>query len=436
MERSSSHISSAACSAFLRISFVFLFVVTAALPLQQAHAGPTTLNVTLPKEGLPRGIVLSVSTLDLQTGVVIDNFSTKPRRRVTAQCDPRFCLTSIRGTAVVKNRGKRTVQQFLGISKGYGGEVQAAATRVISVAKRKSATVANLVRSVHGLPSRAALGQIRIGVPGSGFTINKELANLIGSPANLASTVTTTLVQSPCYKSDGSYQVLEVDPRLLGERKKELNLIKKGYVKGDPSVSDKYAKPDHSVRGSVSQTGSSATATVQITNSAGQVIASSTGTSANGGWFEALNQAALDLAGQLCDGPKVNIALAQCFLRECSCGSNSFGYRIDLRVEGVAKLPVNGLLYTTVPSDGSITQSCGGASPSTFGGVLACRRTAEPEPESFEYSFTSLDPVSPSCSCPREGAPSSLPFLATAIDLATGERDDAILESVPCVVTP
>jgi hypothetical protein len=378
---------------------------------------------------------LSVSTLDLQTGVVVDNFETKPKGRISTNCDARFCISSVRGSAFAKVGGKRKLQQFFGVSKGYGGEIRSASNRIVRVLPRASKARALLQAKGRSTMRSPAAAQLTIGVPGSGFTANKELTNLIGSPSNLASTVVTTLVQSPCYRADGSYSVLEVDPRLLAERKKELDLVKKGYVKGDPSFRDQYTRPENTVRGSVSQNGDSASATLQITNKAGQVIASSSSTTASGGWFEALNRAALDLAGQLCEGPKVNIALAQCFLRECSCGSNSTGYRIELRVEGTAKLPVGAIMYVSVPESGTVTRNCGGVTPSSFGSALACQRTSEAQPESFEYNLASLDPRAPSCSCPRDGAPQSFSFIATALSLVDGSRDDALANDVPCVVT-
>lgn len=422
---------------FFLVSFLLASFICAAVALmvEQVFAAPAVLSFGGSEKKLPRGAILSVATLDLQTGVVLDIFQTKPRARVTAKCASRFCISSVRASAVVNQRGRRSFQRYFGVSKGYGGEVLNASNRVVKIALL-SPGASSSTRAV-GLPAiTQAAGKLRVGVPGSGFTINTELAELIGSPANLASPVITTLVQSPCYRPDGTYEVLEVDPRSLNARKKELELIKKGYVKNDPNFTDQYARPDHSVKGSVSQTGNSGTATVEIVNSAGQTIASATASSADGGWFEALNRATLDLASQLCGGPKVNIALAQCFLRECSCGPDSFGYRIDLRIEGVAKLPINGLMYASIPATGVITQNCGGASDRNFGGALGFSRTSDSQPDSFEYHFGSVDREAPSCGCPRAGAPENISFIATALDVSTGERDDAFANDVRCVVTP
>jgi hypothetical protein len=399
-----------------------------------AHAIPATLSFGGSERKVPKSFTLAVDTIDLQTGDVVQTIRTRARPRITVDCPTRFCIAAVRGAGIATLSKRRVLQESFGTSKGFGAVVTTARARSVRLNTR---TVRRLSAQSSVAPvdrGAATAGQLRVGIPAGGFTMNRELANFIGSPAGIASVITTTMVQAPCYRAEGAFSVIETDPRILRERKKEFDLIKKGYVKAEPGFTDQYRPPNANVRGSVSMTGDSATASIQLVSSSGQVIASATGSTTTGGWFEALDQAARDLAGALCPGPRVAISFAQCSLIECSCGPDSFGYRIELRAEGTAKLPVGGFMYTTVPTSSQSVHDCGGAQLFNFGSALGCSRPTADLAENFTFIHSRTSPGQGSCSCPRDGAPTEIMMIGTAMDPATGARDDAVLTSVECRV--
>lgn len=419
---------------FLSLYFSFLCFAAILGLSAVASAAPTTVSFGGSERRVPKSVNLTVDTLDLQTGEVVQTLQTKRRARVTVDCPGRFCISAVRGTAIVRAGKRRTLQEYFGVSKGFGEVVATARARSIKISSRSLRRLAANSRAQSPVRQPATGGELRVGVPAGGFTMNRELANFIGSPAGIASVITTTMVQSPCYRADGAFSVIETDPRILRERKKEFDLIKKGYVKAEPGFTDQYRPPNATVRGSVSMTGDSATASIQLVSSSGQVIASATGSTTTGGWFEALDQAARDLAGALCPGPRIAISFAQCNLIECSCGPDSFGYRIELSAEGTAKLPLGGFMYTTVPTGSQIVHNCGGAQLFTFGSALGCSRPTADFAENFTFNHSRTSPGPGSCSCPRDGAPTEIMMIGTAMDPATGARDDAVLTSVECRV--
>jgi hypothetical protein len=403
------------------------------MPAGTVNAAPSTLSFGGSERSIPKSTFLSVDTLDLVTGEIVQSIVSKPRSKVAVDCSTRFCISVVRGSAVVRKKGRRTVQEYFGLSKGFGEVVKTAKARRVKLSTK---VVRQLKASRSAVPIRsvAAAAPLRVGVPGKAFTINQELADLIGAASNVASPIITTLAQSPCYRGEDAFSVVEVDPRVLRERKKEFDLIKKGFVKAEPGFTDQYQPPNATVRGSVSLNGASATASIELVSSSGQVIASATGSNSAGDWVEAVDQATRDVAGALCPGPRISISFARCTLRECSCGSNSDGYRIEISAEGIAKLPVGALMFLTIPDSPSPTHNCGGAQPSKFGDALACSRPSASIVENFSFMLGNVDPAAPSCSCPREGFPQSILLVGTAIDLTTGQRDDAIVPDVLCRV--
>jgi len=403
----------------------------------------TQLNV-------PKTVSLFVTTTDIETGNVVDSVQTQPRANVSIGCQSRFCVAAAHGSGIAKVRKKPVLREYFGVSRAFGPKpFNSASRRVVRIKGQTVATTssvqANIIDRIESVAKIGAMGfadtdpPTRVAVPNDAFQLSGTVAQETIS-RGIAAMIITGMAHSPCYNRNDSFVVVESDSRIQAMRQREFDLIKKGFAAADPSFVDRSKPANVTVRGTVSSQGGSATVTIEMVNASGAVIGSSNVSVSNGGWLSAVGQASLDLGGQLCSGPQVEVQLARCQLKKCSCGSNSSGYQVVLRMDGTAKLPIGGIVFFTIPNNASAVQNCGGVTSTTLAGsALACQRSSAEQPETFSWTAQSSTPAPPSCQCPGDGAPQSMMLIATAFEsldlwsgLPSGQRDDKILQDVAC----
>ncbi len=280
----------------------------------------------------------------------------------------------------------------------------------------------------------ADLPEVRVGVKNDAFQLSGDVANQI-VPRDLVGVAISGLTNTPCYDQDNSFVVLESDPKNLAARQLELELVKKKYASSDQPLVDRSKPANVFVKGTVTSQGQNATVSIQMENSTGDVVGSTSISVNDGSLIKTVEQASQALGSQLCPGPKVDVLSASCQLKSCSCGNSSSGYQVLLSMTGTAKLPTNGIVYVTIPKNASAVQDCGGVTATTFGGssgALGCQRSSIDQPETFSWTAQSSTPVPPSCQCPGDGAPQNLTLVATALDRPglTSVRDDEIQDVV------
>ena len=420
-----------------KVSLPFALLLLAQFVSSVSNAAPSVVKFSGTEKAVPAKTVLTISAVDLETAEIVEAVRTKPRSKVNIDCASDYCLAVAKGSFVRTVRGRTSVSDFFGSSKWFSSGVTASKTPIIKIiARGKTAARARVSASRLQAGRSAASGGLRVGIPSSGFKLSGTAAQE-ALPGAASSAVTTILAQSPCYRSGTDFVIVETDPRILKARKKEFDLVKKGFSSPNPNFVDSYQAPNASVRGAVFSKGGMGRASIELVSSNGTVIASSSGSVESGGWLAALDRAALDLGGQLCQGPKVSVTFAKCELERCTCcdhaGAECEGFRILPRLEGTAKLPVGAMLFFNIPADSSGIHSCGGVAATSLGGsARACTRVSESQPESIQWIISAQQPKAPDCSCPRVAAPTALDFIATALDQASGERDDAVLDQIPC----
>lgn len=422
-----------------RVSFAhFLLLAVLCLNLPVAQAAKITFAGT--QSLVPKTFSLSVSAIDLETGVVLDSIQTEPRGSVNVDCTGRFCIAAAHGSGIAKVRRKPVLREFSGISKGFGLRPFHKADRRVIRLKGQTVSAAAPVQiktsqnQVGDVSIAAAdLTEVRVAVKNDAFQLSGDVANQI-VPRDLVGVAITGFTNTPCYDQDNSFVVLESDPKNLAARQLELELVKKKYASSDQPLVDRSKPANVFVKGEVASQGQNATVSIQMENSVGDVIGSTSISVNDGSLIKAVEQASQDLGSQLCPGPKVDVLSASCQLKSCSCG-NSSGYQVLLSMTGTAKLPTNGIVYVTIPKNASALQDCGGATVTTFvgsSGALGCQRSSIDQPEIFNWSAQSSTPVPPSCQCPGDGAPQNLTLVATALDRPglTSVRDDEIRDVV------
>jgi len=422
-----------------RVSFAyFLLLVVLCLNLPVAQAAKVTFAGT--QSIVPKTVSLSVSAIDLETGVVVDSIQTAPRGSVNLECTGRFCIAAAHGSGIAKVRRKPVLREFSGVSKGFGlRPFHKVDRRVIRFKGLPvSTTAAEQVKAsqyqVGDISIAAAdIPEVRVAIKNDAFQLSGDVANQI-VPRDLVGVAITGLTNTPCYNQNNSFVVLESDPKHLAARQLELELIKKKYASPDQPLVDRSKPANVFVKGEVASQGQNATVSMQMENSTGDVIGSTSISVNDGSLIKAVEQASQDLGSQLCPGPKVDVLSASCQLKSCSCGSTS-GYQVLLSMTGTAKLPTNGIVYVTIPKNASAVQDCGGVTVTTFGGssgALGCQRSSIDQPETFSWTAQSSTPVPPSCQCPGDGAPQNMRLVATALDgpVPTFERDDEIRDVV------
>ncbi len=411
-------------------------MLLAAIVVEMPTAKAAKINFAGTQQILPSSAMVFVTTTDIETGVVIDSVRSRPRANVNVKCSSRFCIAAAQATAKTKLRRKPVLREFFGVSKAFGEPpLNAAARRVIRIKGQTVNTAsAVLINGKNPIPSLAestvTAPQMRVEVPNDAFELSGTVAQQTIS-LGIAAMVITGLTHSPCYDRSDSFVVVESDPRMKAMRQREFELIKSGFAASDPDFVDRAESANASVRGTVTSQGDSATVSIKIVDTAGKELQSSEVNVSKGGWLAAVDQASLELGGKLCTEPKVDVKSVSCQLKSCSCGNDTSGYQVLLSMAGSATLPIGGIVYTTIPKNPSAIQNCGGATETALGGgALACRRTSADEPESFNWSAQSSTPVPPSCQC--DGAPQTMPFVATAMDRTATRRDDKIFEAEAC----
>ena len=430
-----------------RSLFLLLTVVDGLLPKTFAATALVTFGGTeriVPKKGR-----MVVRTISLESGVVSDSeYNPNRRPKVKLNCTDRFCLAVVTASGIVKVKKTPVLREYFATSRAFGfkkpyntANRRVARIKPLPLASQPALAVRHdglepkanepsLARISLGASLNASPSQLRVGIPAPNFTVGGKLADSISS-RDISSILTTTMGNHPCYNQSDSFAIFETDPRLLAERQLELDLVKNGWVDPSTAVEDRYQPPNANVRGNVIEQSGNVTVNLELVDTSGTVLNTTSASGSFEDWLNVVDKAALALADAICQGTHVSIESATCQLKACSCGANHPGLQLVMSMTGSAVLPVGESIALTLEKSDLSSQDCGGTTPSTYQkSLVACQRVSADQPETFSWSATT---TTRSCTCPGDGAPSSLELAAMGFSPESLIPDAyAIRENVPC----